>query len=74
MTTLKNIQTQVILPTGKTILSCMFFSCYFLIHNFSQHISGFFSLASIKKPFLISIKNPHTRVALLTKTQNGMQR
>jgi hypothetical protein len=47
---------------------------YVVFFNFPQHISGFFSLASIKKPSMILINKTFQRVALLTKTQNGMQR
>jgi hypothetical protein len=47
MNTLKHTQTQIILHESKTSF-VMFF-------NFSQHISGFFSLANIKKPSCILI-------------------
>jgi hypothetical protein len=40
----------------------------------TQHVSGFFSLASIKKPSCVLINCLWTREILLTKTQNGTQR
>jgi hypothetical protein len=79
MATIKLIQTGIILPTGKAFLIIFlfyarFFLFYFTICNFIQHINGFFSLASIKKPPMILINKPVSMVILLTKTKNGMQR
>lgn len=58
----KSVNDKIILLYGK-------------IHEkITQHISAFFSLASIKKPYCILINFSIRRDILLTKTQNGMQR
>jgi hypothetical protein len=77
--TIKTIETEIILSTGKTfhavwMFYVCFYSFYFTFRNFIQHISGFFSLASIKKPPLTVINKTFSMVALLTKFKNGTQR
>jgi hypothetical protein len=70
MVTLNQIITNLILPTDKT----KFLVAILTLTNLTQHISGFFSLASIKKPLLILINKTFSMVALLTKFKNGTQR
>jgi hypothetical protein len=59
-----------ILPASKTKL----FAAILEFAIFNNCISGFFSLASIKKPLHILINVSSTRDFLLTKTRNGIQR
>jgi hypothetical protein len=67
----QNIELKQILLAGKT-KPC---TAILKLAIFTHHISGVFSFAHIKKPShkLIN-KTIFLQVALLTKTQNGMQR